>query len=174
MIEKLLETIGQIWQLFLPWYVINEYEKGVVLRFGKWNREIGPGFHWLIPLGVDRVQADNVVFRTMDLPAQSLTTVDDINVVVSAVVTAKIRNIKKALLEVEGADDAIKDACVGTIGELVSASTWDELRQPKFQERLATACHERATGWGFDIKSARLSDLTKASTLRIAGMVNAK
>jgi len=169
-LEKLVELLTQVWQFFIPFRILDDYEKGVVLRLGRFNREIGPGWNWIWFFGVEKVLKDNVVARTIDLPAQSVTTQDGVEVLISTVVTAKIRNIKKALLEVEAVDSVIKDSCVGSIGTIVAKCTWEELRQDDFPDRLRKACHERATTWGWDIMAVQAGDLTRSPTLRIAGV----
>lgn len=169
-LEKLVELLTQVWQFFIPFRILDDYERGVVLRLGRFSREIGPGWNWIWFLGIEKALSENVVPKTFDLPAQSITTKDGIEVLVSTVVTAKIRNIKKALLEVDGGGSVIKDACIGSIGTMVASSTWEELRHKDFPEKLRKACHERATVWGWDIMAVQAGDLTRSPTLRIAGV----
>jgi modulator of FtsH protease HflK len=41
--------------LVTSWVTIDPEERGVVLRFGKYNRTLDPGLHFKIPFGLDRV-----------------------------------------------------------------------------------------------------------------------
>src|SRR5690606_25573139 len=99
--------------------------------------------------------------------AQSLTTADGKNVVVSGVVTACIRNIKTAILEVEGVDDALKDSCIGAIGSLVAMHTWNEIVAEDFADRLTKACRKQAWRYGIEIQRVQLSDLALSRVFRL-------
>ena len=167
MFDKLLDVILQWFTFFIPFVVIDAFERAVVLRFGKPHVDLEPGFHWIIPFQVDRVLADNVVPRTINLGSQSLTTKDGNAVVVAGVVTAQIRDIRKATLEVEGVDDAMQDSCYGAIGALVAAHTWEEVQHEDFSDVLTKACRKQAWRFGIEIQKVQLSDLTIARTYRL-------
>lgn len=167
MLDRLIDLILSSVRLLRFFTVIDEFEEAVVLRFGKFHRKLGPGFHWLIPLNIETMLVDNVVARTTNLPAQSLTTSDGHTVVVSGVVTSRITDIQKAMLEVEGVDDALKDSCIGEIARQISRSTWDELRNPEFSDQLTKSCRRQGFKYGIEILRVQLSDVTKARSLRV-------
>lgn len=96
MLDRLLEFLLQGLQLFQPFVVLRAYERGVVLRLGRFHREIGQGFHWLIPLRVEEVQATNIVLETMNVGPQSLTTADGVSIVISVVVSFRIENVRRS------------------------------------------------------------------------------
>lgn len=167
MIDKLIDFLIGIIDLFRFWQIVDEYERGIVLRLGRFHREIGPGLHWQIPFGVDRPLVDNVVPRTINLGEQSLTTSDGKGVVISGVVTARIHSIKKSILEVESVDQALMDACGGEISSVVSAATWDELHTGALAEKLTDVCRKRGWRWGIEIIQVQLTDLTLARSIRL-------
>lgn len=170
MFDKLFERLADLAEWFVPFSVVDEYEEGVVLRFGRFTRVLGPGFHWIWPFGVDRVITDNVVWRTNDLQVQSLVTKDGRTITVCAVITSRIRNIQKALLDVEGVDDALIDACAGAVGAYVSSRTWEELTDTRVPDELATACQKGATRYGIEIGRVQLKDLTPSRAIRLLQM----
>lgn len=167
MLDRLIDLILSSIRLLSFFTVIDEFEEAVVLRFGKFNRKLGPGFHLLWPFNIETVLTDNVVARTTNLPAQSLTTADGHTVVVSGVVTSRITDIQKALLEVEGVDHALLDSCIAEIARQVSRSTWDELRNPEFSDQLTKSCRRQGFKYGIEILRVQLSDVTKARSLRL-------
>lgn len=167
MFDKIIDVLLQCFDFLIPFTVMDQFERGVILRFGKLHREIGPGFHWHWPLAIERCLFDNVVDRTVNLGSQSLTTRDGRNVTVSGVITARIRDIKKALLEVEGFDDALKDSCYGAIAVAVSSHTWEEIQQETFSDALTKACRDQANEYGIKIKRVQLTDKTIAKPIRL-------
>lgn len=167
MLDRLIDALIQWASWFLPFAVLDAFQEGVVLRLGNYHRTLEPGFHWIIPCGIERVIDDNVVPRTVNLQAQSLTTKDGVSVVVGGVVTASIYNIRKALLEVEAVDDALRDSCLGAISQAVHASTWEQLQAEEFATELTKACAKQATEYGIRIKRVQMSDLARVRAIRL-------
>lgn len=166
-VDRFIEFIIDCIQVFQFWVVIDEYERGVLLRFGKFNRILEPGIHWVIPLYIDKAIHDNVVTRTTELQPQTLTTKDNRTVSVTAVVTSNIRYIKKALLEVEGVDHALIDSCAASVGAHVASVTWDELRSKDITETLTKLCRENAWRYGIEIERVQLADLALSRVIRL-------
>lgn len=167
MLDRLFDFLLQAWTFLVPWAILEQYQQGVVLRLGKYQRTIGPGFHWLIPFNIDVVIADSVVTSTARLNPQSLTTEDGVSVVVAAVVTSEVRDIRKLLLACEDKDQALIDTCFGVIARAVCATPWDKLHTPEFQEELTKAARKRGFRFGIEVESVALTDLTKARSIRL-------
>lgn len=168
MLDRLFDLIIQFLQIFQFWVVITEYERGVVLHFGRFHgRVLDPGLHWRWPFHIDEVHFDNVVTRTYMLPPQALTTKDDRTVSVTAVVTSNIRDIKKALLEVEGVEHALQDSCSAAVGEHVGSLSWEELRGAPAAKELLTVCRKQAFKYGIEIERVQLSDLALCKVIRL-------
>ena len=167
MLDRLIDALIQWASWFIPFVVLDAFQRGVVLRFGILHRELDPGFHWIIPCGVEHVLDDNVVPRTVNLQSQSLTTSDGVSVVVGGVVTASISSIRKAILEVEAVDDALRDSCLGVISQQVRASTWAQLQAVDFTTELTEACRKQASDYGIRIKRVQLSDIARVRAIRL-------
>jgi regulator of protease activity HflC (stomatin/prohibitin superfamily) len=168
MLDRLLDFVLQFLQIFQFWVVITEYERGVVLHFGRFcGRVLEPGIHWRWPFHIDGVQFDNVVTRTHMLPPQALTTKDNKTVSVTAVVTSNIRDIKKALLEVEGVAHALQDSCSAAVGEHVGNLSWEELRGAPAAAELLKVCRKQAFKYGIEIERVQLSDLALCKVIRL-------
>lgn len=167
MFERIFDFIAGMWEGLLPFTVIHQFEEGVVLRLGKFNRTLKPGLHLVWPV-IEFVMTDAVVVRTEMLGHQSLVTSDGKQVIVNTVVTSKIFDIEAALLRVEGVDDALTDACSGTVAAMVQQATWDELIDHEFNEALTEECGEKAAMFGILITNVQLCDLTTSKTIRLA------
>lgn len=166
MFDRLIDIIVGFWQSLLPWTIVKEFERGVVLRFGKFNRLLAPGFRFLIPF-VEEALIDNVVLRTNWTSPQTLTTADNQTVTIKTVITWSITDIKKALLEVDGIDDAIKDSYIGSVGEAVSKNRIDDLNNRSFLTQLKRECQKRAARYGVTIDTIQIAELTPCTALRL-------
>ena len=50
----LIALIG-VWVVWTSFYTVEAGQVALVLRFGKFHREVGPGLHWKLPLGIEKV-----------------------------------------------------------------------------------------------------------------------
>jgi regulator of protease activity HflC (stomatin/prohibitin superfamily) len=152
---------------FQFWHVVHAYERAIVLRFGIYNRILEPGIHWIAPFYIEHVHFDSVVWRTTSLAAQSLTTADGLSVHVRAVVTARIKDVEKAWLDVEHVDHALKDSCAGEIGRVIAETPWTDLWHGKANDAITAACRRRGFRWGLEIAQVQLSDIALGKNLRL-------
>lgn len=167
MFERLLDIILQFLELGKIWTVLQPFERGVVVTLGRRVRDIGPGFNWLWPLGVDEVHRINVVPTTENLSLQTLTTKDGETVIIGITVTWEVSNARKILLEVEDHNGVVLDTCYGQLGTVVRESTWEELGAPQFSDRACTAMRYRAGRSGIHIKGVNVTDLARCRTYRM-------
>lgn len=167
MLEKLFDFILQFINLFRFWEVLDPYQEGVVIRLGKFNRVIECGFHWIWPLGVEHVITENVAIESYPLATQLLTTKDQVVVAIGVAISARVKNVKKFLLEVENADAAMVDVLFGVVGQLVNSHTWDELQTSEFKEQLVKESQRSATKFGIEILTIGFRDFSKIKAIRI-------
>jgi regulator of protease activity HflC (stomatin/prohibitin superfamily) len=167
-VDKLVAVLIGCIRVFQFWTVIDHYERGVLLRFGKFTRLLEPGLHWVFPMYIDKPLSDNVVTRTKDLPQQILVTQDQRTVAVTAVVTCHIIDIKKSLLEVESVDDALVDTCSACVGRHVTTNPWATLHGDD-EVRLTRAARNHARAYGIEIERVQLVTLAPARVLSLHG-----
>lgn len=167
MLDKLLDLVVQFLELFKFWHVVYPYKRGLVLRLGKLHRKLDCGFHWIIPLGIDYVLEAHVVPTTHSLGNESVTTKDGRAVGFHAVVTYRVKDPEKALLEVEDEAHAVRDACAGEIGRVLREATWDEIQQPEIVDKLTAAARKRGFRYGVEIMSVQLAGMVICKSLRL-------
>jgi membrane protease subunit HflK len=164
--DRLLEFLLSIVGSLLPWAVIYDYGQGVVLRFGKFNRVLAPGFHWRIPL-VEAVMMEITVPRTASLDSLATTTKDGEQIAFHAIVTYKVRDIRKYLLDTHDGDDAVRDSCSGQMGVILAEHTWDEIVHGAVNDPMAAACRKRGFAWGIEVMSVQLAGVAKVRNVRL-------
>jgi len=165
-LQHLLEQLTALWELLLPWVVVEAYENGVVLRLGRYHRTLTPGFHWKIPLA-ERYIGTNVVVTTLNLGSQSLTTRDGKGVVVSAIVKYHIADVSKFLLEVNDAADAIADVAMAGIRQVVNRTAWEEF-DGDTDAAMEALVRDEVRRWGIEIEPGGLvlTDLQICRSIR--------
>jgi regulator of protease activity HflC (stomatin/prohibitin superfamily) len=165
--ERIFELIAQFADLFKFWEVIHPYEGGLVLRLGIYNRDLKPGYNWIIPLGIEHTVTEYTVPRTSRLHSMSTTTKDGKTIGFEAVVTWRINDLKKSLLEVSSLKDAIADCCQGVIGTELAESSWEEILHGKVIESLTSVCRKNGWKWGVEVIRVQLTGVAAARNLRL-------
>lgn len=167
MLDKLVDFLISCIDLLRFFQVVRPYEGGVQLRLGKFHRVLECGFYFIIPFGIDHCLLTNIVPTTHSLGDESSTTKDGKSIGFSAVLTYQIQDVKKALLEVEDCDHAVRDACVGEIGKALRESTWEDIVQSKCFESLLTVCRRKARKYGIEILAVQLAGISLARSIRL-------
>lgn len=139
---------------------INEYERGVKFRLGKYSGIMGPGWRIVIPVFERYVKVD---LRTVvvDVPGQESITKDNVSVKVNAVLYYKVSNPEHAVLQVESFHYAVSQLAQTTMRDIVGATTLDELlsQREKISNRIKKLVDEATNPWGIKVESVDLKDI---------------
>ena len=168
MFDKIFEIIQACFEALIPCVVIFPFERGLLIRLGKFKRELGPGFHWCFPLHIDAVLHEHVTVRTEHLSGLATTTKDGKSVGFDAIVTYRVSNLEKALLEVTDLKDAVADTCTGQIGTTLAESDWAAICSGEVLENLAAVCRKRGWKYGVEIISVQLAGVALVRNFRIS------
>ncbi len=106
--------------------IVKQYERGVVLRFGRLVGMRKPGFNLIIPL-VDRMTKVSLRIVPFVLEPQEVITRDNVTVKVDAVVYFMVIDPVKAVINVEGYRQAIIQLALTTLRSVLGQSELDEL-----------------------------------------------
>lgn len=169
MLDRLVDLAAKFAQLFVFLRIIDCYEQGVLLRLGKFRRILEPGAHFVIPFCVDSVMRAHVVIDTLELSPQAFVTKDGVDCVATAIVTYKIRDIAKFLIEAEDAESVLADATRGPIRQILCGRSFAELQgaHPGLEDEITKAARRKAFQLGIEITNVSLSDLVRAQAFRI-------
>ncbi len=168
MLDKLLDWLREIWNDLIPIEIVPPYNGGVQLRMGKLLRVLEGGhWYWKIPFA-DHMITDHVVPRTERLTGLATTTSDGKAIGFDAVITYRISDVQKAVLDVADLKDAIADSCAGIIGTELSNKTWIEIVHGETVEELTAACRKRGWKWGVEIQLVQLTGVAPVKNLRVS------
>jgi hypothetical protein len=84
------------------------------------------------------------------------------------VITYRISDIQKALLEVSALKDAIADSCAGIVGTELSNTTWTDIVHGNTVDALTAACRKRGWKWGVEIQQVQLTGVAPVRNLRVS------
>jgi regulator of protease activity HflC (stomatin/prohibitin superfamily) len=141
--------------------VANQWEKAIVLRFGKFRGLRGPGLFWIIPI-VDTtpVWIDHRVMVT-PFTAEKTLTKDTVPVDVDAVLFWLAWDAQKAALEVEDYRAAIAWAAQTALREIIGQMNLADILigRARMDADLQKIIDERTTPWGITVQSVEIRDV---------------
>ena len=102
-IELILFLVVLLAVLALPSSIriVRQYQRAVVLRFGKFVRILPPGLNFVLPWGIDRTLVVDLRVATIDVSNQDIITRDNVPASINAVVYFQVADPYKALMNVE-------------------------------------------------------------------------
>ena len=106
--------------------IVKQYERGVVLRFGRLVGARNPGFNVILPF-IDRMTKVSLRIVTTVLEPQEVITHDNVTVKVDAVVYFMVIDSVKAVINVENYREAIIQLALTTLRSVLGQSDLDEL-----------------------------------------------
>jgi regulator of protease activity HflC (stomatin/prohibitin superfamily) len=167
MFDRLIDFLLSVWDQLIPFEVIDHYNRGVRLRFGKTKGGVlEAGLHWKIPF-VDRILQQMIKMKTLSLSEQTITTKDGTSIVVRAVVKYEVNNVITLILEVNDPIDAIADMTKGIIRKTFISKNWDECNDPEIEKEIAKKARAEAKQWGIAIIEITLTDLGDVPSFRL-------
>lgn len=139
---------------------INEYERGIKLRFGKYTETLGPGWHIIIPVIEDLRKVD-IRTKVVDVPEQDAITKDNVSIRINAVLYYKIFDASKTILAVENFKFAVAQLAQTTMRNAVGAVTLDELlaERDKISEEICKIVDLATDPWGIKVENVELKDI---------------
>lgn len=164
MFDKLITLIQQFGHSISPVFVVDMWEKALVLRLGKFEDIKEPGLHWKIPF-VDSVWHQTVVTQSIHLHPQSITSLDYKNIVVRAIVRYDIKDCFLFLTKLAHPTDVLVDTTGAMIREIIEERNWEDLVD--IEVELTEKIGKKVSEWGINIEKVTLTDLAEISSVRV-------
>jgi len=166
---NILITILVIMVLF-GMRVVQQYERGVVFRFGKITGGIkGPGLRVIIPL-VDVMRKVNMRIITMPIPSQKVITKDNVSIDVAAVAYYHVVEPTKSLVEIDNVMQAINQISQTTVRNIVGQHPLDEVLSSTNQinKEVMAMLESTVEQWGVELTRVELKDIQLPDTMQRA------
>lgn len=150
--------------------IVLEWEKGVLLRLGKFNRVLEPGIVWIIP-GIDMISAlVDMRIRSTSFSAEKSLTKDTVPVDVDAVLFWVVFDAKRAILEVEFYERTINWIAQTTLRDIIGRSELAKLISDRegLDSELQAILDAKTSEWGITVQSVEIRDVKIPATLEDA------
>ncbi|HXC85439.1 MAG TPA: SPFH domain-containing protein, partial [Trebonia sp.] len=143
--------------------IVQQFEKGIIYRFGRVLPEIkGPGVHFMNPVS-DRMQKVNMQIVAMAVPAQEGITRDNVSVRVDAVVYFRVVDPIKATVNVQNYMFAISQQAQTSLRSIIGQSEMDQLlaeRETVNRELRRIIDEPTEEPWGIRVERVEIKDVS--------------
>jgi len=155
--------------LFRGLKIISPFQKGLVVRLGKFHSTLSPGMNFVIPF-IDSVIRVDMREQVINVEPQKVITKDNVGVLVDAVIYTKIIDPAKAEFEIENFETAATTLAQTTLRNLIGDKTLDQtlVARDTLNEMLREVLDEATNGWGVKVTRVELqridppADITEA------------
>jgi regulator of protease activity HflC (stomatin/prohibitin superfamily) len=158
-----LVVIAGISALARSMKVVQQYEKGVLYRWGRVQpRVIEPGLNFINPI-TDRMQKVNMQIVAMTVPAQEGITRDNVSVRVDAVVYFRVVDAIKATVNVQNYINAISQQAQTSLRSIIGQSEMDQLlaeRESVNRELRRIIDEPTEEPWGVRVERVEIKDVS--------------
>lgn len=144
-----------------------QWERGVVLRLGRFQSVRGPGLMYIIPF-VEVVRFVDLRLLTLNIPSQQVITKDNVPAAIDGVLYYLVTDAEKAVVLVQDFSFAIAQYAQATLRDVVGGLSLDELltEREQIQRRITEIVEEHVSGWGLHMDSIRLQDIEMPEDLK--------
>jgi len=161
-----------LWPLYLGGYlgllistslqIAHQWEKGVVLRLGRFKTLKGPGFFFIVPL-IDRV--DQIIdhrVRVTDFKAETTLTHDTVPVNVDAIAFWLVWDAKMSVLEVANFGEAVVLSAQTALRDAIGRHDLSELLSGRehIGAEIQKSLDKKTDPWGITIQAVEIRDIT--------------
>jgi regulator of protease activity HflC (stomatin/prohibitin superfamily) len=137
--------------------ILREWERGVILRLGKFQAVRGPGITFVIPL-IEKLYRINTRLVTVDVPPQDVITKDNVTLKVNAVVFFRILSPKEAVVNVEDFYAATYQKAQTVLRNVLGQFELDDLlaERDMINHRLQSILDSETDQWGIKVDSVEI------------------
>ncbi|MFZ6015524.1 MAG: slipin family protein [Patescibacteria group bacterium] len=140
---------------------VDQYQRGIKLRLGKFAGVVEPGWRIIIPIFESMVKMD-IRVKAADVPYQETITQDNISCKINAVIYYRIADPARAFLEVEHVMLAVSQLAQTTMRNVCGELTLDQLLSSREEaaNRIKNIIATHTAAWGVEVGSVELKDIS--------------
>ena len=144
--------------------IVRPTHRGLIERFGKYNRFANPGFHWIMP-GIDLMYQVNITEKMINAEPQEIITNDNLNAKVDAQVYFKITSdedsVKNSQYNVNSIEYQIVNLARTTLRNIIGTMTLKSANSErgKINKELHGTLLDETKSWGIQIIRTELKEI---------------
>lgn len=140
--------------------IVRPFERGIVERFGRYNRTLGAGLSIIVPF-VENVFRVDMREALIDVPSQDVITRDNVNISVDAVIYFKVTDPFRVMYNVAMFEDAISKLAQTNLRNIIGDMSLDNTlaSRDKINIELRKTLDEITDRWGVRVTRVEIQDV---------------
>jgi regulator of protease activity HflC (stomatin/prohibitin superfamily) len=149
--------------------IVDAYEKQALTVFGEYRGLLEPGIN-IIPPFVSRTYTFDMRTQTIDVPRQEAITRDNSPVTADAVIYIRVRDAKRAFLEVDDYKTAVSNLAQTTLRAVLGDMELDDTlnKRQEINARIRTELDEPTDEWGIRVESVEVREVNPSQEVQKA------
>ncbi len=157
--------------------IINQYERAVILRLGKYQRQVGPGIQTRLPFA-DNILVIDIREKVSEFKAERMLTKDNVPVTIDAILRYKIIDdrAKDAILNVENFNQMIQQVSQTTLRNNIGSSQFQDVlsKREEINQHVKTIISAEASSWGIEVTGVEIRQVIIPQELESAMSMQAQ
>ena len=167
--------IGVIASSFL--LIVRQFERAVVLRLGRFQRQVGPGVQARLPFA-DNILVLDIREKVREFQAERMLTKDNVPVTIDAILRYRIieRRAKDAILNVESFNDMIRQVSQTTLRNNIGSSLFQDVlsKREEVNLNIKAVIASEASNWGIEVTGVEIRQVIIPKELEAAMSMQAQ
>jgi len=157
--------------------IINQYERAIILRLGKYQRQVGPGIQTRLPFA-DNILVVDIREKVSEFKAERMLTKDNVPVTIDAILRYKIidERAKDAILNVENFNQMIQQVSQTTLRNNIGSSQFQDVlsKREEINQHIKTTISTEASSWGMEVTGVEIRQVIIPQELESAMSMQAQ
>jgi len=158
-------------------FVIKQYERSVILRLGKFNRQVGPGLRTRMPF-IENALVVDIREKVREFTAERMLTKDNVPVTIDAILRYKIveDRARDAILNVENFNEMIKQVSQTTLRNNIGSSLFQDIlsKREEINLHIKSVISQEAIDWGIQVTGVEVRQVIIPRELEAAMSMQAQ
>ena len=157
--------------------IIKQYERAIILRLGKYKRQVHAGVQTRIPF-MDSVLVVDVREKVREFKAERMLTKDNVPVTIDAILRYKIieERAKDAILNVENFNEMIQQVSQTTLRNNIGSSLFQDIlsKREEINQHVKSIILSEASNWGVEVTGVEIRQVIIPQELEAAMSMQAQ
>lgn len=154
--------------LLWPFRIVNSYQQGVRFWLGRDTAELTEGFYAVCPF-LGSIEIVDVAEDVINLPVNSITTLDGKAATFSANLAFKIAHARKKFVCVQDFSNSLDALASGYLSASIRGQRWEDLlaNQGELEDDVQAKLNAAVKKWGVRITAVHITDMVEARQYRL-------
>ena len=157
--------------------IIQQYQRAIILRLGKYSRQAGPGVQVRIPF-VENVLVVDIREKVREFNAERMLTKDNVPVTIDAILRYKIieSRSRDAILNVENFNEMIQQVSQTTLRNNIGSSLFQDVlsKREEINQHIKSVILQEASNWGIEVTGVEIRQVIIPQELEAAMSMQAQ